>query len=80
MGTYSRKLHVTLVKAGYAAETDTVANVEATTNTIVVGALYDVAQNFSLDLEYTSTTANTGVAGAPDLASTSTTLLFEYVY
>ena len=82
LGTYSVS-PVALVKAGYAAEEFeflTVGGNTATADTFVLGGVYDLAQNFALDLEYTSTTSNSGAAGAPDLASTSTTLLFEYLY
>jgi len=68
LGTYSVS-HSTLVKLGY-SNTDN--GIGANVDTVVVGAVYDVAQNFALDLEYNG---NSG-----DSTSSSTTLLFEYVY
>ena len=72
LGTYSIS-HSSLVKIGYSSTTDSAGATDVTDDTIVIGAIYDLAQNFALDLEYNSTTGD-----SPD--SSSTTLLFEYVY
>ncbi|MBN4060595.1 hypothetical protein JYT78_00845 [bacterium AH-315-I20] len=72
LGTYSINPS-SLVKVGYSSTTDAAGATDVTNDTIVIGAIYDLVQNFSLDLEYASTTGD-----SPD--NSSTTLLFEYVF
>ena len=77
LGTYSLN-HSTLVKVGYAAEEDKTSG--ATTNTAVLGLVYDVAQNFAIDIEHNAVTKNSGAPGAADVSTGQTTVLFEYVF
>jgi len=79
LGTYSINPSL-LVKAGYSMATNNDGTNESTNDNFIIGAVYDVAQNFALDLEYQDTTKNSGVANAADTTSNFTTLLFEYVY
>jgi hypothetical protein len=72
LGTYSLNPSL-LVKLGYSNTTDAAGITDVSNDTVVVGAVYDVAQNFALDLEYNSRTGDSADAN-------STTLLFEYVY
>ncbi len=72
LGTYSLNPS-SLVKVGYSNTTDGAGATDVSNNTVVVGFIYDLVQNFSLDFEYNSTSGDSP-------SNTSSTLLFEYVF